>query len=265
MEPYKLSMEDLKNKVHKLYRYVPWNKYTIDVITHRHLYLATASEMNDEWEFRISYVQNNNLVGSLKEMVANQEVELTVDDKSITEPFQNQNFILREADAQSINSDRKNIGIACFTDSNNNSMMWYHYADRYTGVCMEFMNIFGEDIDNIRGVFGAVSYGPYSRIDLIEQLRSNPLGFDPMYRFFYKSIEWQQESEYRYIIPVCQGARYFPFSDTTLSSIYCGFRMDEHDLRLLYDLSTRDNNGVRVYRSRLRENDFGLDFEEYVP
>lgn len=49
---------------------------------------------------------------------------------------------------------------------------------------MELTNIFGEDIDNIQGVFGAVSYGEYPCIDVIDKSRSNPLGIDPMCRFF---------------------------------------------------------------------------------
>lgn len=74
MQLYKLVRKDLKNNLHRLYRYAPWTLYTIDVITHRHLYLATASQMNDEWEFRIPYVQHNNLVGSLEEMFPTQAV-----------------------------------------------------------------------------------------------------------------------------------------------------------------------------------------------
>lgn len=256
----------MTNNLHRLYRYAPWTLYTIDVITHRHLYLATASQMNDEWEFRIPYVQYNNLVGSLEEMFPNQAVQLTADDKVIAEPFQNQNAILSEIDRKIISSDRENIGIACFANDNNNSMMWYHYANKYTGVCMEFTNIFGEDIDNIQGVFGAVSYGEYPCIDVIDKSRSNPLGIDPMCRFFYKSIEWQNESEYRYIVPICHGDdRYFPFDNGVLSAIYCGFKMEEHNLRLLYDLATRDDDSITVYRSSLRENNFGLDFNEYTP
>ena len=266
MQLYNLTRADLTDSLRRLYRYAPWNPYTIDVITRKHLYLATAGQMNDEWEFRIHYVQRNNSVGSLEDMFHNLEVQLTVDGESVSEPFQDQNPVLWEADAQIIDSDRENIGTACFTVSNNNSMMWYHYADRYSGVCMEFTNFFSEDILNRDGVFGRVSYGDYPNIDIINESRSNPSHIDPLYRFFYKANEWKQEKEYRYIVPICQRHdRYFPFDNGVLSAIYCGFRMEEYTLSLLYDLATRDNDSVTVYRSSLRENGFGLEFNEYTP
>lgn len=87
-----------------------------------------------------------------------------------------------------------------------------------------------------------------------------------MYRFFYKSIEWKPEKEYRYIVLICQGHdRYFPFDNGVLSAIYCGFQMEEHVLRSLYDLVAHDDDSVTMYRASLRKNNFGFDFNEYTP
>lgn len=267
MKLYNLSEAEATNKLNLLYRYSHWNTYTIDVITNRHLYLATANQMNDEWEFRISYVQHNDLVGSIDNMFHGCDAALMEDNDVIKEPFQDQNPILQEADAQLINSDRENIGIACFTNSHNNPMMWYHYANCYRGVCLEFTNIFGENIENIDGVVGPVSYGDYPHIDIVNQAKSkNSQDIDPMYRYYYKSITWEQESEFRYIRPICSGySRYFPFDDTALTAIYCGFRMSASDIKLVYDLANLNNRSATIYTSVVNENGFGFTFKKYEP
>ena len=266
MELYKLTAEQAAADLHVLYRYAPWNPYTIDVITHQHLYLASASQMNDEWEFRIPYVHHNDLIGTLEDMFQGQSANFTEDDVLIEEPFQDQNGVLHEADVQVINSDRDNIGIACFSNCENNPMMWYHYADKYRGICLEFTNIFGETTNGIEGVVGPVSYGDYPHIDIVSQARLDPQHIALMYRYFHKSTTWQQEHEYRYITYICDGrSRYFPFGDTVLTAIYCGFRMSPCDIQLVYDLAMLYNRSVAVYTSALGENDFGFTFSRYEP
>ncbi len=267
MELYNLSEEEATTRLNILYRYSHWNTYTIDVITNRHLYLATANQMNDKWEFRISYVHHNDLVGSIDDMFPGGNPTFIEGNNVVKEPFQDQNPILQEADLQTINSDRENVGIACFTNCNNNPMMWYHYADCYRGVCLEFTSIFDKNKETVDGTVGAVSYGDYPYIDIVNQARSNnSQGIDPMYRYFYKSITWEQENEIRYIRPMgCERSRYLPFDDTVLTAIYCGFRMSESDIKLVYDLAMLNNRCVKVYTSVINENGFGFSFNKYEP
>jgi hypothetical protein len=37
-----------------------------------------------------------------------------------------------------IRDDKSNIGIACFTETQENVLMWAHYASNYTGMCLSY-------------------------------------------------------------------------------------------------------------------------------
>ena len=260
---YNLNKEG-KTVLHKLYRYAPWNTYTIDVIFNRHLYMASAEKMNDKLEFRIADVQDNEQYGRLESMFSGCQAELEVDEQPVNTPFQDLNKLHSEMDKERIESDRKRIGIICFTESKQNSMMWYNYADKYTGVCLEFTDIFSNENNKRGGVFGAVSYGESPRIDIIEKLKTSQIPDEILLRYFYKSSDWRAENEYRYINYNGRDA-YFPFGDDILTAVYCGPEMREENLKQVYNLVTLKNHKVKVYKTSFRKNDFGFNFEEYVP
>lgn len=264
MQFFKLNDEEKKIIMHKLYRYAPLNKYTIDVITHRHIYLATAKQMNDEWEFRTRYVQHDNRVGTLSGMFTGWTAVMDIDGDEKPEPFQDQNDVLIEIDSENIESDRENLGIACFTTGNNNSSMWYHYADCYKGVCLEFTDLFSEEENFKEGVFGKVIYDKYPYWN-VSNNKDQPVPLCcPIIRLFYKSNEWKCENEYRYVVPICMGRdRYINYNSTVLTAIYLGHMMDECDKRLVYDLAHANNSEVKIFNSNVIENNFGYNFKEY--
>jgi hypothetical protein len=95
-----------------LYRYRKITDKTINqeiaAITQKYLWFSTYKEMNDPME------------GFFEP----------------TRPFQKDSNYARTA--QSIYFEKIKIGICCFSDTYDNELMWSHYADNYSGICVGY-------------------------------------------------------------------------------------------------------------------------------
>lgn len=115
-----MSQCDLK-KTKSFYRYRSFNEYTLGEIINQQVYLAKLSEYDDAYEGRY-----------------------------LVDEFDLKNNI-DQFDVERINNFyRENVRGACFTTNNKNIPMWYYYADKHQGICIEYKyGDFGLDDDVI--------------------------------------------------------------------------------------------------------------------
>ncbi|MBE5910119.1 DUF2971 domain-containing protein [Pseudobutyrivibrio sp.] len=91
------------------YRYRSFNEYTLGEIINQQVYLAKLSEYDDAYEGRY-----------------------------LVDEFDLKNNI-NQFDVDRINNFyRENVRCACFTTNNKNIPMWYYYADKHQGICIEY-------------------------------------------------------------------------------------------------------------------------------
>lgn len=192
-----MSVNTICNIPKNLYKYKPWNTYTIDVFKEHRIYISAPEKFNDLLEMRLRMISFDPMVGTIDDMFDDdtvKSVEMSIDNETFD--FIDQNKMLQEWDEERIHQDRETMKILCLTNNPLNSMMWYHYANDYKGVCLQFSNLFiGEDSERHTGLFGAVQYGSSSRND---GTQNTPL-VSYVQSLFYKSSEWREENEYRYI------------------------------------------------------------------
>ncbi|KHE93441.1 MAG: DUF2971 domain-containing protein [Candidatus Scalindua rubra] len=132
------------------------------------------------------------------------------------------------------------IGVLCLSSSNDNMLMWSHYADKHKGFCLSFRMI-GNDIFKVR----RVDYeGKYTEIR-IEDFADKPDRYIKDV-IFNKASDWEYEGEYRIVIDIPDGDdskrnikwEYF----MVLDSIYIGYEMPEHHRDAIKKLFKSDSS-----------------------
>ena len=154
----------------------------------------------------------------------------------------------------------KSRGVTCFSEANNNLLMWSHYADRYRGFCLGFRTEFGP-FPKIR----KVQYSDFMpEIDVVAALIHND--FDQMLDlFFSKSTSWAYEKEWRCVHDTA--GTVFTYPPEALDSIYFGPEIDIETLEIICLIMLGQNPAVNLWRGRRDDREFKVHFDkfEYAP
>ena len=181
--------------------------------------------------------------------------------------------------------------MSCFSEDNDNLLMWAHYGDNHRGICVEYnikKMISSEEIKHIfpiiyteyvyfkRGFHRISDEMKNINMDINEGYVHDDEGYlkDILPLFVAKSAEWRYEKEWRIIYTKYQmyekdneslykGIIDFPY----ISAIYLGCRIEEYIEDHLKEIVNRLNsNGscIKLYKSKLNQIKYGLSFEEIV-
>lgn len=95
--------------IKRLYKYVPYNEHSLAILINKEAWFSPAHRFSDPFEFRFA-LEEKHLDG----------VPINI---------------------ESVDNARKDsikLGIFCLTETNDNILMWSHYADGHRGFCIEF-------------------------------------------------------------------------------------------------------------------------------
>lgn len=179
----------------------------------------------------------------------------------------------------------------CMTEENNNILMWSHYADQNTGICVEYdISQLTEDRFAIKKHLFPVLYEENRIIErdidsLIESLieLNKAIEEDYVYEgkeclddilplFLVKGIPWRYEKEWRIIFTrkqmydinetqLYEGNLYFPCT----TAVYMGYRIHPEIRRNIVEIAKRSverGKPLRVYQTMLEKKKYGVYFEE---
>lgn len=109
---------------------------------------------------------------------------------------------------------RASVGVLCFTTKEDNLLMWAHYANNHTGICIEFdrnAEFFNGQYKNACGLFGRTVKDYYQNIGKLREVKyeiERPMYVEPSEleynteSWFVKSPEWEYEEEQRLLRPL---------------------------------------------------------------
>lgn len=107
-----------------------------------------------------------------------------------------------------------NYGVACFTETDTNVLMWAYYAGSQKGICFEFDTnedpIFFQELHKVQ-------YKNY-----FESIKEKGGMLDCLDIFTTKSIEWHHEREWR-LIKENKAGRLFPVNPKAIKSVIFGY------------------------------------------
>ncbi len=201
------------------YRYRRFNEYTLGEIIKQQVYLAKLSEYDDAYEGRYLVDEYD-----LKNNINQFEVEKV-------------NTFYRE-----------NVRGACFTTNNKNIPMWYYYADKHQGICIEYKyRDFRLDKDVLflpiiyPRIYEEHDYKFFPRID--EQYK-----FGATVTSLVKNRLWDFENEWR-ILKVTDEK----------NPLYISLKMDKIHLGANVSKATKD-----VIKNVIEKNNLDIKLKEMV-
>jgi hypothetical protein len=133
------------------------------------------------------------------------------------------------------------FGLACFSETNKNVLMWAHYADNYAGICIEY-----EAADLLVGLPRNASLVRMAYVDEIPEVTHDEAkNFDEaaVYILSQKKSNWAYEREWRVLADkeeVTVGRT------QPITGLYFGLRTpNEHRQRIL---SRIQGTGIKAYK-----------------
>ncbi|WP_194089619.1 DUF2971 domain-containing protein [Vibrio hibernica] len=154
----------------------------------------------------------------------------------------------------------KSRGVCCFSESNDNLLMWSHYASSAKGFCLEF------DTDNEH--FGKLL--PVEYLDNPPELDYRKIfSIDGLYflkaLFCTKSSNWSYEKEWRALHSEINKVYHYP--KESLTGVYFGPEADQDFLEIICLIIQGQNPEAKFYKGTRSKEHYKVTFEEvnYTP
>ena len=158
----------------------------------------------------------------------------------------------REQVAQMI---ANHIGLCCLTTSNENILMWSHYANDHQGFCVEFQ---ATDTTPFFGEAQRVNYEKsFPTVDFFRTSPENQVDL----MFLTKYSGWSYESEYR-IVDHQGGVGLHAYPIELLKSVTFGLRTPEKDRLQIREWLARRQTKVVIYQSQIDQRNFKITARE---
>ncbi len=235
----------------KIYRYRPLNIFTIDELINKHVFLSSP-DIDDIFDTNI--VSNGEIAEGelailhITKESRNRNNKANEDYKSFTNLLENLNNKLRE-----------NIRIACFTESNVNVPMWQYYAERHTGICIEY-SINLEKLVNNKNIFFLPviytdDYNQYFPCNLVRDEKNKLLS---IICSVLKMGDWKFEKEWRLIAFKDANLEKKPYVNLEINAICFGIETPQSIKNVIKGLI---NEKILLYE--MKKELTGLEMHEW--
>ncbi|NOH26347.1 DUF2971 domain-containing protein [Vibrio europaeus] len=149
----------------------------------------------------------------------------------------------------------KDKGVSCFSETNDNLLMWSHYASSAKGFCLEFRT----DIEPFEKARKVNYVENPQQVDYVRMMIGGGDYFlDNL--LCTKSLHWAYEKEWRVFHNEMNKVYHYP-SDA-LTAVYFGSEIDRDFLEILCLIIQGQNPNVIFYQGERSNDQFSLVFEE---
>jgi hypothetical protein len=151
----------------------------------------------------------------------------------------------------------KRIGVTCFSERNDDLLMWSHYGGRYKGFCLEFATAFPP----FEKIMKVTYRKDLPAIDLAPLLASD--NYDQVLELFCtKSEAWGYEAEWR-AIHAQAGTRY-TYPTECLTGVYFGPDISRESLEIICLILGGQNETVKFWCGKRSTTEFKVVFEHFT-
>lgn len=256
----------------KLYKYMPWKidektgmNFAFDVIEKNHVFLQKPSFFNDPFDCAVKLEMNGGIEAWFNYLCRVMEWKnkrhltriekrefrksvrrITAEDKEKYQSYHNK--VLTQPE-----------GVTCFTKSKDNILMWSHYANNHSGICLEYeynyLGFYPQKIDYDE---------EYPQINILKEKPGDIL--NRMY--LTKAKVWEYEEEYRFMRLSHDDKaeeNYQSYPEKALTAVICGCRFrDFPDMDLLINALKKRTNPVSLYKIKVSNDNFKLNVDNLV-
>jgi Protein of unknown function (DUF2971) len=249
----------------KLYKYQPFSTLSLSNLTNRQIWFSKPTAFNDPFDcamcFRVGPWPDDE-IGALYESLRTQfGKSLQFDHLYMSDGRPNERFRTECASgAMKSLADLRDMmvnerGVACFSEKNDDVLMWGHYADGHRGFCLEF----------------DTSFEPFHKAFSVEYAREIPT-VDPavlrktapdgsIVKMFRTKFEaWSYEKEWRVFHR--EGNTPYGYGVDALTGIYFGSAMSETHRDIICRLV--HGSPTKFFLVQRREDEFAVAISEFT-
>lgn len=219
----------LPRNAEKLFKYYCLNLYNIEAFLNHYFYLSNPSNFNDPFDCNINLIEDVEGLEKLETVKRN---------------------------------NIRNIGIASFSETIDNHLMWAHYTNNYNGFALEFK---GDQID-VKMNRDDIKRHSLTRVIYPENppkiVKNYP--FAQHYILTTKFKHWEYEKEWRIIAELQSEDRNLIYFAESVKGIYIGHNIPDNNksaYRLLLEIQEIKFPEVPVYVVYPHPTDLKLMFE----
>lgn len=254
--------------IKSLYRYTPHTGcYKDEIISKKQLWFSCPLDFNDPLDSNLDYRQDysseeirdfwENYCAKYERCDLGEYLSLYGTSEAFVEQ---QNRIFEK--------QRKTTGVACFSATPTNILMWSHYANNHQGIVCEFTpDLFKDSLsEHFTGKPLGVDYLIGNSYKLLSYAK---FGKEKEQQFVFellgKATDWAYEQEYRFIdLNVDKGfGRNKPFKPESLKSIIFGTKTPEDEKQRIKELCAKNNlPHVEFKQAQFQTNSFNLDIRQ---
>lgn len=150
------------------------------------------------------------------------------------------------------------VGVLSLSQTNDNVVLWSHYADGHAGLCLAFS--VATDLTFFARAQPVTYSTEYPKIDL---LRDPPMKHVEAF-LLNKAVGWRYEEEWR-IIDHNTGPGEKTFLEQSLVGITLGARMKSEDRRFVIECLKTRKYPVPLFQALVKEGSYALDIKACEP
>jgi len=251
-----------------LYKYRDWSdKYHQKIITHQEIYFPKPSMFNDPFDGNIPirwdkmtyedcFKENYKLAKIINKNASEKQMQKIVqkimDDKSLWHP----DNLKKERDHQ-IEDWNNKIGLLSLSETNENILMWSHYANNHKGF------VVGIDTNDLATKHNFDYIEPIKYTETYPIINGTTETTERFYsKFFTKSELWNYEKEWRISKNHIEN-RIVKLNKNSIKEIILGCQMNEDDQReIIRIIKSEYANTIDIYHAKKHEEEFRIQLEK---
>jgi len=247
-----------KYKVLPSERSNPQVRYLRDLLLESRLWLSSPRDFNDPFDMTARVIFEgapHELHQRFKQLIADKSGLPRKQRKEVLKNFtERKREEWRGAAEKALTKNMSETGICSFAGDPRSVLMWSHYGNHHTGVCLQF-----EIARDPKILLEAVPLKYVENYPVFNWVKDTGLQMRDL--LLHKFKDWKYEGEWRIIRP--NGARsYMPFDASALVGLIYGCRAQEAAMEIVKEmLNERQTRGlppVREYRAEKHGSQYAL-------
>lgn len=248
----------------RLYKYEPFNERSLENLKAQSIYFNSPTNFNDPYDCAMQPVIS---VPTDEEIEKIRGYYLSLTDM----PLRGRNEFVRKTTAElrqvffniaktTLDENVKTFGkrgVCCFSEKNDNLLMWSHYGGKYKGFCLEFDTSKAEPLKWRKVDYSAQLPAINLKELFVEQNEEAVLAL-----LSTKSEDWRYEQEWR-LLHQTAGTMYCYPADW-LTGIYFGPEISREALEIICLVIQGQNKDVKFWRGVRSKTEFKVEFEPFT-
>lgn len=238
-----------------LYKFFSINEFFVDSIKNSYIWFSKPLDFNDPFDGNISLQWDGTLEQYEKYLEGAAQGRLTPDKiKEYAKKMYENPKIAKDFLDRIVSETVNLVGVACFSEINNNILMWSHYTNSHKGVCIKYD--LGKMVSDHHFLVKVKYAADYPLHNYMSQ--GNHSGLSNVV-IGTKSNDWSYEREFR-LLSITLGKNVIP--KDSVAEVILGCRCDEE--QTILNLFNSSGYKPTYLKANTKKNySFGLDFVNY--